>query len=87
MIRRTLLQLCHCGLDPQSPSKDTVSVRGSRVKRGMTRRECYPRSIVLACLCLLIVSFCLYRQYPVYEAYKKKTSTYPMAPSVKEQLF
>jgi O-antigen ligase len=62
---------CHCGLDPQSPSKDSAPIRGSRVKRGMTRWACHPRSILLACLCLLIVSFCLYRQYPVYEAYKK----------------
>jgi O-antigen ligase len=30
----------------------------------------YPRSIVLALLCLPATAFCLYKQYPVYKAYR-----------------
>jgi tetratricopeptide (TPR) repeat protein len=36
--------------------------------------SCHPCSIVLACSCLLVTSFCLYCQYPVYKAYKEWNS-------------
>ncbi|MDR3218940.1 MAG: O-antigen ligase family protein [Dysgonamonadaceae bacterium] len=60
----------HCGLDPQSQDGSGGIDRGLRVKPAMTARgKC--RSCSIALLCLLLTSFCLYKQYPVYEAYKQ----------------
>ncbi|MDR1582342.1 MAG: O-antigen ligase family protein [Prevotellaceae bacterium] len=42
---------------------------------GYPPHPCHLRSIVLAFLCLLVTAFCLYKQYPVYKAYRQwKTS-------------